>query len=135
LVRWTLPVVAPQKVGLHRAQWQMALRGELFGPVMSAWVFVSPNLDPGDIDLDPFELFKEWIRGLFDQLVDRVRAFWEDLQRRLAQWLNLEMERLLQEVLEYLTEQCCGAAFVPPAVVLLSLWGLNRRRENWPRKK
>jgi hypothetical protein len=127
-VRWTVPIVAPQEAGLYGSQWQMTLGGEPLGPVMSALIFVSPNLEPGDLKLDPVALFQEWIRGLFDQLVARLQALLEELWRQIVEWLNMESERLLQELLDTLARQCCGAALVPPAVVLMSALGLIQRR-------
>jgi hypothetical protein len=135
VTRWILPATAPEDPGMYQTEWRMFYDDEPFGPAMSALVVVLPNIEHGEIDidpirLDPLELLKEWFTGLIDQYLDKIRAFMEDLQRRLIEWLELEAERLLEELVSYLSELCCAAPLVAPTAVLLGALGLRKRRKH-----
>jgi len=127
IAQWRIPITAPAQISLHWTEWQMAYDGEPFGDSASCLVAVVPA---GDIEagIDIGALLAQWLEGLKQDIEDRFDQFLQDLADRFEEWLQRESERLLSELLESLSQQCCGAALVAPGAVLLVGWASARRR-------
>jgi hypothetical protein len=127
IAQWRIPITAPAQISLHWTEWQMAYDGAPFGDSASCLVAVVPE---GDIEagIDIGALLAQWLEGLKQDIEDRFDQFLQDLADRFEEWLQRESERLLSELLESLSQQCCGAALVAPGAVLLVGWASARRR-------
>jgi len=126
LVWWGIPITAPSQLGLRSTKWQMARGDTRFGEVIEIPVLVVPDVEK--ISTDAFELVSQWLKGLWQQVRDESLQFLQDLADRFEEWLQRESERLLSELLESLSQQCCGAIVVAPAALLLVGWTSARRR-------
>lgn len=127
IAHWVVPITAPDQIGLNWTEWQMAYDGEPFGDSASCLVAVVPE---GDIEagIDIGALLAQWLEGLKQDIEDRFDQFLQDLADRFEEWLQRESERLLSELLESLSQQCCGAVILAPGAVLLVGWASARRR-------
>ncbi len=122
---WIIPITAPSQISLNWTEWQMAHDGEPFGDTAFCLIAVVPD---GDIDIDLAALLASWLDALVREIEDRFNQFLQDLVDRFEEWLQRESERLLSELLETLSQQCCGAALVAPGAILLVGWTSARRR-------
>ncbi len=125
IAQWVIPITAPSRISLNWTEWQMAYDGEPFGDTASSLVAVVPE---GEINIDIGALLVQWLEGLKQDIEDRFDQFLQDLADRFEEWLQRESERLLSELLESLSQQCCGAVVVAPAALLLVGWTSARRR-------
>ncbi len=125
IAQWTLPIVAPARIGLYWTEWQMARDGDAFGDKASSLVAVTPE---GEIDIDIAALLEQWLDELQREIEDRFDQFLQDLADRFEEWLRRESERLLAELLDSLSQQCCGAAMIAPSILLLVVWKSGRQR-------
>ena len=125
IAQWVVPVIAPPQIGLNRTEWQMAYDGDPFGAKASCLVAVVPE---GEIDIDIAALLEQWLEELQKEIEDRFDQFLQDLADRFEEWLQQESERLLSELLESLSQQCCGAAMIAPGFLLLVVWTSGHRR-------
>jgi hypothetical protein len=126
VAQWTIPITAPPQLGLRRTKWQMTRGDTRFGEVIEVLVLVVPDVEK--ISTDTFELIIQWLKGLWRKIRDESLQFLQDLADRFEEWLQRESERLLSELLESLSQQCCGAAIIAPGVLLLVFWTSGRRR-------
>ena len=97
-----------------------------FGEVIAVPVLVVPDVE--EIPTDVLELVTQWLKGLWQQITDEILQYLEDLADRFEEWLQQESERLVSELLESLSQQCCGAAMIAPGFLLLVVWTSGRRR-------
>ncbi len=125
IAHWVVPITAPAQIGLNWTEWRMAHDGEPFGDTATCLVAVVPE---GEIDIDVGALLAQWLDELGEEILDRFDQFLQDLADRFEEWLQRESERLLSELLESLSQQCCGAIVVAPAALLLVGWTSARRR-------
>jgi len=125
IAQWVVPITAPEQISLHWTEWQMAYDGEPFGAKASCLVAVVPE---GEVDIDIAALLAQWLEELKQDIRDRIDQFLQDLADRFEEWLQRESERLLSELLESLSQQCCGAAVMAPGALLLVAWTSGRRR-------
>lgn len=125
IAQWVVPITAPGQISLNWTEWQMAYGGEPFGAKASCLVAVVPE---GEIDIDLGALLARWLDELKKEIGDRFDQFLQDLADRFKEWLQRESERLVSELLESLSQQCCGAAAIAPGALLLVAWTSGRRR-------
>ncbi|NIV37276.1 MAG: hypothetical protein GWN58_49990, partial [Anaerolineae bacterium] len=76
IAQWTLPIVAPARIGLYWTEWQMARDGDAFGDKASSLVAVTPE---GEIDIDIAALLEQWLDELQREIEDRFDQFLQDL--------------------------------------------------------
>jgi pimeloyl-ACP methyl ester carboxylesterase len=117
IARWTISLQAPPQAGLYWTVWQMTNLGKPFGPEVTGLVMVAPN---SETDLNPSLLFRGWLDGLLN-----------DLQRQFSEWLRMEIERQMRELLETLVVQLCGGAMLMPVTIVFGTW-VVRRKKRYP---
>jgi hypothetical protein len=125
IAQWVLPITAPSQIGLNWTEWQMAFGEEPFGAPMSCLVAVVPE---GAVETNLMALLAEWLDELKQHIGHELDQFLQNLMNRFEEWLQRESERLVRQLLDNLTQQCCGAAALLPTAVLVAAWSAGCRR-------